>query len=84
MTSTKVFLQKTVMKIFVQEHVMKITNFERLKTLPLTEKEKKPCYKQKLCYIVLLKYIEKFEIMIIILENIEVLYNLYSIYDLKT
>ena len=72
------------MKIFVREHVMKITNFERLKTLPLTEKEKKPCYKQKLCYIVLLKYIEKFEIMIIILENIEVLYNLYPIYDLKT
>ena len=31
---------------------MKITNFERLKTLPLTEKEKKPCYKQKLCHIV--------------------------------
>ena len=30
---------------------MKITNSERLKMLPLTEKEDKSHYKQKLCYI---------------------------------
>ena len=30
---------------------MKKSNFERLKMLPLTEKENKSYYKQKLCYI---------------------------------
>ena len=58
---------------------MKITN------LPLTEKEKKSCYKQKLFLyvkinvIIVLKYIGKFEIMIIVLGNTGVLHILYAI-----
>ena len=64
---------------------MKITNFEKLKTLPLTENENKSYYNKNFVIyvttnlIVILKYIEKFEIMIIILENIGVLYILYPI-----
>ena len=58
---------------------MKITN------LPLTEKEKNFCYKQKLFLyvkinvIMVLKYIGKFEIMISILGKSGVLHILYAI-----
>ena len=45
---------KTVWKTFFKdwrEHIIKITKFERIKMLSLTEKRKKPHYKQKFCYI---------------------------------
>lgn len=55
---------------------MKMTNFvERLKMLPMAQKENKSYYKQEPCYliinknfIVISKYIGKFEIMNSILE----------------
>ena len=33
----------------LRKHVMRITDFEKLKVLPLTEKENKSHYKLKLC-----------------------------------
>ena len=69
---------------------MKITYFERLKMLPLTEKENKSYYEQKNCYIcknkliVILEYTGKFKIMIILVQNVVVLHISYAISDIKT
>ena len=58
---------------------MKITSFKILKMLPLIEKGEKsvPCVKTNL--IVILKYIENFETIIIILAYIGVLQIVYAI-----
>ena len=70
---------------YLREHLMKITNSERLKILPLTEKEDKSHTSKisviyvKVNLIVTLKLIVKFEIMIIILEILGVLHILYAI-----
>ena len=66
---------------------MKITNFERLKMLSLPGKETKSHRKQKLCFISTDKFnnkekiIGKFQIIVIVVENIRVrvLHVLYAI-----
>ena len=58
---------------------MKITSFKILKMLPLIEKGEKSVPYVKTNLIVILKYIEKFETIIIILAYIGVLQIVYAI-----
>ena len=62
---------------------MKIANFERLIVLPLTKKENKSYYNKNIIIYVkinlILKYTEKFKIIIVLLENIGILHILYAI-----
>ena len=50
---------KDCMKNFCDDfrkHLMKLINFERLKTLPLTEELEESYYKQNVCYICKIKF----------------------------
>ena len=68
------------------EHVTKIINYEKKKMIPLTKKEEKKHNKQKVCHICRKefntddsdkKYQRRLEIIVIIQENIEVLFMIF-------
>ena len=78
---------EAVCKKLLQRFAAKATNCENLSMLPLTEEAEKSHSKQKFCYICrnnFNKNIGRFEIMIIIQENIAVLHILHIIQDIKT